>query len=138
MNMVSPDPNRYGVFFLSPLERAKAEQATLGSTLIQVKLNGFKSKTAVLKALGRALKFPEHYGQNFDALSDCLTDPDFWPAKSYVLFVDGLQTLQKVEPKACTTLLEIFRSATEEWRASGKPFSVLLDAPFPGIAPFKA
>jgi len=138
MNMVFPDPSRYGVFFLSPLERAKAEQATLGSTLIQVKLNGLKNKTAVLKALGRALKFPEHYGQNFDALSDCLTDPDFWPAKSYVLFVDGLQTLQKVEPKACTTLLEIFQSAVEDWRANGKPFWVMLDAPFPGIAPFKA
>ncbi len=136
--MVSPDSGRCGVFFLSPVERVTAEQAALGSTLIQLKLNGLKSKTAVLKALGRALKFPEHYGQNFDALSDCLTDPDLWPAKSYVLFIDGLHTLQKAEPKACATLLEIFRSATDEWRASGKPFCIVLDTALPGIPPFKA
>ncbi len=136
--MVSPDPDRCGVFFLAPAERSKAEQAALGSTLIQLNLNGLKSKADVLKTLGRVLKFPEHYGQNFDALSDCMTDPDFWPAQSYVLFIDGLHTLQNAEPKTCATLLEIFQSAADEWRASGKTFCIVLDTALPGIPPFKA
>ena len=34
---------------------------------------------ALLKQLGEALNFPDWYGANFDALHDCLTDPDCLP-----------------------------------------------------------
>ena len=32
------------------------------------------SKAGFLAAVGEALDFPDHYGQNFDALADCLND----------------------------------------------------------------
>ena len=33
-----------------------------------------ETKADFLRAAGEALRFPEHYGQNFDALADCLGD----------------------------------------------------------------
>lgn len=137
MNVFS-EARRCGVFFLSPSERANAEKAAVGSAVFQVKLTGLKSKAAVLAELGKALNFPGYYGQNFDALNDCLTDPEIWPAKPCVLFIDGLQALQSTEPNTCATLLEIFQSAAEDGRTKGKPFWVLLDVAFSGISPFKA
>ena len=35
---------------------------------------GTESKAEFLAAIGAALNFPEHYGNNFDALADCLSD----------------------------------------------------------------
>ena len=35
---------------------------------------GADTKPAFLAAVGEALDFPDHYGQNFDALADCLHD----------------------------------------------------------------
>jgi hypothetical protein len=49
-----------------------------------------------LAAVGEALAFPEHYGQNLDALNDCLRDV---PA-STVLLWDGWGTLAREDAAA--------------------------------------
>lgn len=41
---------------------------------ILLKLNKFKEKTALHQYLKKKMKFPEYYGDNLDALYDCLTD----------------------------------------------------------------
>lgn len=35
---------------------------------------GLEARDAVLRAIGEALAFPDHYGANLDALHDCLRD----------------------------------------------------------------
>jgi hypothetical protein len=37
---------------------------------------------SVLRQLGKSLHFPDWYGANFDALFDCLCDPDWQPARA--------------------------------------------------------
>lgn len=39
-------------------------------------LTGGTSRAEALDAIGRALRFPDYYGRNLDALWDCLTDLD--------------------------------------------------------------
>ena len=128
-----------GVFSLGPTDWGAAEKAMSGAKIFQVDLTGLKSKTAVLNQLGQSLRFPDYYGENFDALHDCLTDPDSWQGKTgahTVLRIDGLQTLQGADPEACDTLLEILQSATEAWRREGKSFWILLDVEHSGIPAF--
>lgn len=56
--------------------------------------------------LKQMLSFPEYYGNNLDALYDCLTELD----ETEVLFVNLEETAQSYFPK----LLSVFREAEEE------------------------
>lgn len=50
-----------------------------------------QTRSEFLAAVGEALAFPEHYGQNLDALNDCLRD---LPAPTVLLW-DGWGTLAR-------------------------------------------
>ncbi|MBW4720886.1 barstar family protein [Saccharothrix obliqua] len=50
---------------------------------------GARSKSAALAAIGEAMDFPDYYGQNLDALFDCLTDLSWLPAGHHVLVWEG-------------------------------------------------
>ena len=41
---------------------------------ITIDCRGFVPRSDLHKAFGDALAFPDHYGNNLDALHDCLTD----------------------------------------------------------------
>ncbi|WP_121003199.1 barstar family protein [Saccharothrix australiensis] len=50
---------------------------------------GARSKSAALAAIGEAMAFPDYYGQNLDALYDCLTDLSWLPPGEHVLVWEG-------------------------------------------------
>jgi len=50
---------------------------------------GARSKSAALAAIGEAMGFPGYYGQNLDALYDCLTDLSWLPPGEHVLVWEG-------------------------------------------------
>lgn len=125
-----------GLFHL-PADRhaaitASAHEARL--CVLHSKLDSLSSSTAVLTQLGKALHFPIWYGANFDALYDCLSDPDWQPAKGHVLLVDGLADLQRADPGGLATLLEVFQVSVEARRSLHKPFWILTDIAAPGLA----
>ncbi len=57
------------------------------------------------QTLKRSLELPDYYGENWDALWDCLTDMASEPLCVRVL---GFETLKRRFPAAADTLLEIF------------------------------
>ena len=126
------DAARCGVYSLAVVE-AKNLQIPPGFVHCHINLAGLKSKSAVLNKIGRALKFPQYYGKNFDALNDCLTDLEWLPANGYVFFIDGAQAFHAADPKNHSILLEVLQSAAEAWRDAGKPFWVLLDMALPEV-----
>lgn len=94
---------------------------------------GADSKAAFLAAVGKALDFPDHYGQNFDALADCLHDIGAG-RDGVVLLWDGWATLARADEKAFSIALTVLGSRVNAER--GVPFSVLLRGdgpPVPGI-----
>ena len=125
-----------GIYYLPASRRtaaeAAAEKAHLRPTLVKIS-RGMHS-AALLKQLGEALNFPDWYGANFDALHDCLTDPDFVPGKGLVLFLTGTASLHKGDPDGFATLIEVFQAVAGELGQRGVPFWVMLDSPATGIA----
>lgn len=131
------DAARASVFHL-PADRwdgvvAAATRAGLRAGV--VKLGNPREKDLALRDLGRALNFPDWYGTNFDALFDCLTDPDWQPAPGHVLLISGLDALQCAEPENFSTLIEVFRAAADSRRDAGTPLWILVDIAAPGIPP---
>ena len=86
-----------------------------------------------LSQLGASLNFPIWYGSNFDALFDCLTDPDWEPAKGHVLLINGISALRATDPDDFATLIEVLQSVAESRRDMQSPFWIFLDAPARGI-----
>jgi len=84
---------------------------------------GADTKPAFLAAVGEALDFPDHYGQNFDALADCLHDIGRG-RDGVVLLWDGWATLARADTKAFSIALSVLGSRVNDDR--GVPFAVLL------------
>jgi len=106
---------------------------TLGKTLLSVNVGDSRDIAEVLREIGIALHFPIWYGNNFDALHDCLTDPNWHPAKRIAIELAGLEKLRQQDPEALSTLVDVLQSAVD-FRASSKaPLLILLTTPVRGI-----
>ena len=62
----------HGAFDVADV-RHSVEHAGWGFAYVDGWTRG-ETKAAFLAAVGEALDFPDYYGQNFDALADCLHD----------------------------------------------------------------
>lgn len=91
---------------------------------------GADSKAAFLAAVGEALAFPDYYGQNFDALADCLRDIGSGVA-GVVLLWDGWATLARSEERSFGIALDVLASRARA--DSGARFSVLLRGEGPDL-----
>lgn len=64
------------------------------------------TKQELLSKVGRALKFPSHYGQNWDALQDCLSSVE---AKGGVML--EIRGVEKLDPSDRAMLDEVIEDA---------------------------
>lgn len=117
-------PAQHGLFLLTD------QAAPAGALHIDF---GDRTSTAqVLQHLGQALAFPEWYGANFDALFDCLSDPD---APDYI-YLSGLHAYQQRHPDDFATLIEVLRATCEARAEMEAPLIVCVDAATGDIAPW--
>lgn len=104
--------------------------------LLRVDLKGVRDKQGLLTAIATALKFPEWFGDNWDALEDCLTDLSWLKARGYVLLLEHCAELGKHAPRELDVAVGVFESVAEYWQEHNRPFWALfsgLDAPLSGI-----
>jgi hypothetical protein len=125
-----------GVYHLPPLRRNAIEAAAKKQhfAILVAELGIHQKMETTLRQLGSALHFPIWFGANFDALFDCLADPDWYPAKGHVIILGGIDSLRISDPDDFATLIEVLQAAVEARRELGFPLWVLLDTPARGIA----
>jgi hypothetical protein len=119
------DASRSGVY------RASGEReivdATRGSELrlTAIDLAGIREKGALLPKLARALEFPDWFGQNWDALEDCLGDLSWLEAAGHVVIFRNAEELGADDTGV---LRDVLASTAEFWAGRGKPFfAVFID-----------
>lgn len=88
-----------------------------------------QTKPEFLAQVGEALGFPDWYGQNFDALADCLTDVD--GGEGTVLLWDGWGPWAREEPQAFSVALSVLGTRVNAER--GSRFAVLLRGDGPPV-----
>lgn len=129
MNPQTPlqDIARAGPYRLPPGRETGllASAASLGLQHLIYRPEGSPDTRAWLTGLGQTLSFPAHFGANFDALYDCLTDPDILSQPGLLLVLGNLTPLGE----AVDILIAIFQAASDEWRDQERPLWVLFDAP---------
>ena len=117
---------------LGSLDELHAAARSLGFPLAHVDLAQARDKDDLLAALAIALKLPEWFGHNWDALTDCLCDLSWKPAPGYLIFIEGHDPLRAAHPGDFDTLIEIFAETSNYWREEDIPFWALLTPPADG------
>jgi hypothetical protein len=103
-----------GVYLIDAAERERVLRHDVFPPEFAVAvLDGNKAATrpGFFQELARALRFPDYFGCNWDAVYDCLTDLNWLPAAGYVLVLDGFAPFAMNEPGQWDIGLKVLRDA---------------------------
>ena len=114
------DASRSGVYRVPRADEVR--EAAAGSNLSLVKIR-FQEKDKLLRGIAAALDFPSWFGENWDALEDCLSDLSWRKPAGHVLVFEQAKVSDDFG-----VLVDILRSTAEHWAARGTPFfAVFID-----------
>jgi RNAse (barnase) inhibitor barstar len=104
----------------------RCEAAKLRQHFLYAYCRDALSKQQVLAKIAQSFGFPRHFGKNFDALSDCLTDLIAQAGKQpgFVIVLEQLPNTPKFDKEARETLLDVFRDAADFWAEKKVAFRV--------------
>ena len=103
-----------GVYLIDAAERERVLRLDVFPPEFAVAvLDGHKAATRAgfFQELAGALRFPDYFGRNWDAVYDCLTDLNWLPAAGYVLVLDGFAPFALNEPGQWDIGLKVLRDA---------------------------
>lgn len=125
------DASRSGVYRAPRAD--EIVQAASGSG-IRVATIPYAGKPVLLKTIAAALEFPDWFGENWDALEDCLSDLSWRQAAGHILLFEGARVGDDFG-----VLVDVLRAAAEHWAGRGTPFfAVFIDPagvlPLPDLA----
>ncbi|GAB5099097.1 barstar family protein [Caballeronia sp. HLA56] len=85
-----------------------------------------QSKQEILETIATSFLFPKHFGKNYDALYDSLTDlvHKAGSQPGFVIVLEQLPIAQKFDKEGRETLLDVFRDAAEFWAERRVAFRV--------------
>ena len=137
------EANRGGIWFLPNRIEPKAVTAAAkaaGFACFHIDGKNITRKEQLMNAVATALHFPKHFGKNWDALEECLTDLEWVDADGYVIYYDHIDPLLEAHPDQFETLVEILRDSVAQWKGDGEAMIVLLSGTKPpkGVSKLKA
>lgn len=94
-----------------------------GGKLAARRIRGRKSatKASFLDEIAAALQFPYYFGENWDALHDCLADLAWLGADAVVVCITDADQLLAKAPADLKKLIEVLQSAAKEQNQPEKP-----------------
>jgi RNAse (barnase) inhibitor barstar len=97
---------------------------SLGHHFLYANLATAQSKQDVLDLIAQQFILPAHFGKNFDALYDCMTDPvhKSGPQPGFIVVLESIPANAKFDKEAREQLLDIFRDTAEYWAERKVPF----------------
>ncbi len=115
------DASRSGVYRVARRDALDDALRGSGIDVAEVDLAGGNA----LEALARGLSFPAWFGNNWDALEDCLGDLSWRAGDAHLLVLAHAERLAKDD---LGVLLDVLRVSAEYWAGRAKPFfAVVID-----------
>lgn len=118
-----------GVFRCSAEQAATLQRAAEGRRFITASIDLPKRvrHATLFEGFASALRFPEWFGANWDALADCLTDLSWLDEQGYLIILRGSQPAFAKDSEDWQTLVDILADAASFWHEAGIPFCVLVE-----------
>ncbi|MDD5248815.1 MAG: barstar family protein [Rhodocyclaceae bacterium] len=129
------DTGKAGVYHMpqiDPQPLIRAAEAS-GFAVFRVDLSHTRDKGGLLDAIGKAMRFPDWFGHNFDALSDCLSDFSWQPADGYFVLLERCDGIHGHAESDFVSTLQTFEQAADDWREQGVPFWCFVEMQADGI-----
>ena len=97
---------------------------SLGHHFLYANLAAGQTKQEVLELIAQQFMLPAHFGKNFDALYDCMTDPvhKSGPQPGFIVVLEQIPATAKFDKEAREQLLDIFRDTADYWADRKIPF----------------
>ncbi|MFD8888215.1 barstar family protein [Streptomyces erythrochromogenes] len=122
-----------------PLAPALAAAEAAGWTTVRLDLDGVRGKAGLMRRCGEALRLPEWFGGNWDALADVLQDlswlPDAGAAAGRLVAVTSWSGYAGARPSEWETFVEVLEEAVDFWREQEPGLTVVLAEPEPERGP---
>lgn len=93
------------------------QQAELSRGVVR-RVRGTKMTTtrSLFNEIAASLQFPDYFGENWNALDECLTDLEWLPGDAYLLVIsNALSVLVDEEPQQLGAFVSVLTRACEEW-----------------------
>ena len=121
-------PSENGVYFVghADLERLARQARRHELVVRRIDLAGCRSKQALLQQLAEALPLPASFGDNWDALADCLRDPRWEAGWGHVLLLDHVDDLHHAAAADFDLLLGILDDAATFGSEQEQPWFAFL------------
>jgi len=122
-----PNSKRAGVYRSAiGSDEIVAAAKTAGLQVYKIDLAKARGKLGLFDALSKALKFPAHFGKNWDALNDCLTDLAWLDSNGWVLILANGKSFAAKYLADFDMALDLFNGVATCWQEDGKPFWVIV------------
>jgi RNAse (barnase) inhibitor barstar len=128
------ESNKGGVWHLPSHIEPKAVQAIAkrhGFAFFHIEGKNIARKEQLLNHAATAMHFPDHFGDNWDALEESLTDLEWVDADGYLIYYDHTDPFLDAHPDQFETFVEIVRDAVESWKEDDSAMIVLLSGAKP-------
>ncbi|GAB6140434.1 hypothetical protein JCM14076_22160 [Methylosoma difficile] len=114
------------IHFVLPEEVNATGLASLGLEVMEGSVADVRTNLELFAVVATAMKFPDYFGNNWDALNDCLTDMEWWlPSGGYLLVLrngaKGWSQSSYVLGRFVTSWL----AAAEYWTENRIPFHLV-------------
>ena len=99
------------------IQDLQAAAETLGAHFLYANLAHAQTKADIFELLATQFHLPAHFGKNWDALYDCMTDPihKSGPQPGFVVVLDQIPTTPKFDKEIREQLLDVFRDTADFW-----------------------
>ena len=117
-----------GVWFVPGTSDVKAAQSAAkkaGYAFFHIEGRNITRKEQLLNAMATAMRFPKTFGNNWDALEECLIDLET-EKDGFLVCYDHIDGLLEAHPDQFGTFVEILGDAVESWKEDGTAMIVLL------------
>ncbi|KIZ17506.1 hypothetical protein SNA_13475 [Streptomyces natalensis ATCC 27448] len=110
-----------------PVADALAAARDAGWSGAALDLEGALDKAEFMERCARALRLPQWFGRNWDALADCLTDLSWCPAVGgRLLVLTGWQGYASAVPEEWSVFEEVLADAVGHWRGTDTGLVVIM------------
>lgn len=118
-----PNPQRAGVYQTDfAVEDIITAAKSVDLHVLKLELSRVRAKSTLLEDLAKTLRFPGHFGKNWDALNDRVTDLSWLDGNGWVLILTKCKSFAQDHEEAFNTTVEVLRAAADYWRKQKKTF----------------
>lgn len=117
-------PSLSSVHFVTDLN-VEGFMFPVGFNVITGDLSQVRTDGELFTLISEKMKLPEYFGRNWDALQECIGDPDCLEGGGHILVLYGAKQAWEEVPALMRKMVDCWSHANDYWYEEGIPFHLV-------------